>query len=308
MIEIKDLVHVTAIANAGGIQKAAVALGLSQPALTKRLQNIEAKTGLVLFDRQAKGVVLTQAGKLFLEEGEKLLAHSRDFEAKLLSHQKGKGGYISIGIKPGMDDAFFRRSLVEFTKLYPEISVEIQIGATPKLAQRLKTGEIDFALGALGYEDENETDLSQSDELEFEPMFSFPLEIVARKEHPALIEPTNEMALLRYPLIGPTPTMEILKNLKRAHNEAGLSFERAHIRVDDYNFILDLVARTDMWTAIYASHKANLDTNSKFTIVGVTSLMPELKVGLMKRKTWSMTPAATNLVEIIQKHASEWAI
>jgi len=94
MIDLKDIEYVSAISNAGGIQKAAKTIGLSQPGLTKRVKNLEDKLQLQLFDRLAKGVRLTQAGEMFLAKGQRLLAHNNDFQDFLDEYQQGKSGVI----------------------------------------------------------------------------------------------------------------------------------------------------------------------------------------------------------------------
>jgi len=308
MIDLKDLEYVNAISKAGGVKKAADATGITQPALTRRIKKLEQRLQLRLFDRQAKGMRLTQAGELFLQESHKLLAHTRDFEARLSNHSLGKGGNISIGIKPGLDDAFFRKSLVEFTTKYPETSFQISIDATPVLSEKLKNGTIDFAVGATGYADNHGNELVLSDELEFQPLFSIPLELFVRKGHPVLLEKNIPQALFNYPLVCPTPPYAILQMLGAEYEKTGSKYIVPHFQVDDFRQAADLAERTDMWSVIFASSHIRLAHKDKFVFLGSSPLLPPLEIGLLKRKTWSITPWANNLIEIMKKHASEWAI
>lgn len=306
MIDLKDLVYITTIAHVGGIKKAAESIGISQPALSTRIKNLEDKLDLKLFNRHAKGVRLTQAGELFLLEGQKLLAHSQDFENTLSNHKQGKGGLISIGIKPGLEDAFFRRSLVEFTETYPETPIRVSIDTTPVLSEKLELGVIDIALGAEGYADEQGNELVLSSALEFSSMFEFPLEIIVRKGHPVLAQKLDINALFQYPLICPTPPYKIRKILNEAYKKVGSKLSVPHVQIDDYKLITDLTERSDMWAVILTSSHIRLSLSDKFVFLGDSALLPPLIVGLLKRKTWTLTPSTINLINIMKKHASDW--
>jgi len=67
-----------------------------------------------------------------------------------MNTNKGKSGVISVGMKPGMENAFFRRSIVQFIQEFPQTNLEISIDATPLLAKKILNGHLDFAMGALG--------------------------------------------------------------------------------------------------------------------------------------------------------------
>lgn len=308
MINLKDIDYIAAVASSGGIQKAAKAISLSQPALTKRIRNLEDSLELKLFDRLAKGVRLTQAGEVFLAEGQKLVTHSHDFQNIMKAYQEGRGGLISLGVKPGLENAFFRRSVVEYIRKYPETNLQISIDATPTLANKIRDGQIDFAMGALGYSDEHGSELVLSNDLEFEPLFNIPLEIIVRKGHPVLDNQDDLTALFDYPIICPTPPLELFNNLKNAYLERGTVVDRPHIQVDDYSIIYELLERSDMWSATFASNHTKLELADKFVILGQSPLLPSLTIGLVKRKTWAINPNAKNLIDIMKFHAKIWSI
>lgn len=308
MIDLKDLEYVDAISKAGGVKKAADSMGITQPALTRRIQNLERKFQLQLFDRQTKGMRLTHAGEMFLLESQKLLAHVRDFETGIANHKDGEGGHVSIGIKPGLEDAFFRRSLVVFTEKYPMTSMRITIDTTPILSEKLRAGQIDLALGALGYADERGIELVLSNELEFQPLFNIPLEVFVRKGHPILKNGAKLDTLFKYPLVSPRPTHAAVNAIKAAQLNFNKEFAVPHILVDDYRLVTDIVERTDMWSAIFSSSHSSLENKNKFHFLGTLPMLPAMEIGIVKRKTWSLTPAANNLIDIVKQQAARWNI
>lgn len=308
MIDLKDLKYVEGICRAGSIKKAADSLGITQPSLTRRIKKLEENFQVKIFDRHRTGVRLTASGELFLNESRKFLTHFEDFKSCISEQVSGKGGFVSVGIKPGLEDSFFRSSLIEYTENYPETSLRITLDTTPVLSEKLKAGRIDFALGALGYADENDIELVLSDDLEFQPMYKIPLELFVRKGHPITQRNSNPDDIFKYPLISPTPPIPIRNAIKKAAILSGNYLNVPHVEVDDYRFVSDIVSRTNMWSAIFSSSYSRLENKDEFEFLGPSPHVQPIEIGLVKRKTWSITPWAQNLVDIIEKHASEWKI
>jgi len=63
-----------------------------------------------------------------------------------------------------------------------------------------------------------------------------------------------------------------------------------------------------MWSATFASNHTKLELADKFVILGQSELLPSVTIGLVKRKTWTITPSAQNLIDIMKHHTEEWLI
>jgi len=99
-METRDLDYLLSVEKHGGIGKAAVALGISQPALTKAIQRTEAQVGLSLFERTANGVVPTQAGVLFIARARKIALEYEDALKEMYAIRSGEQGVLRIGYSP----------------------------------------------------------------------------------------------------------------------------------------------------------------------------------------------------------------
>ncbi|CAG4889386.1 HTH-type transcriptional regulator TdfR [Paraburkholderia saeva] len=99
-METRDLDYLLAVDEHGGIGKAAEALGMSQPALTKAIQRVEAQTGLALFQRTAHGVAPTQAGSLFLARARRIALEYEDALKEMRALRSGEQGVLSLGYSP----------------------------------------------------------------------------------------------------------------------------------------------------------------------------------------------------------------
>jgi len=308
MIDLKDLEYLQMVSKTGAINKAADRLGITQPALTRRIQRLEKQFDLRLLDRQPKGVKLTEIGEAFLLSGQSLLAHSRDFENEMKRHSLGRTGILKVGIKPGLDDLFFTKSLALLAEQYPEVVVKLFVDATPGLMRKLRNGDLDFAYGAQGYADDEGKEIIMSNELAFEPMMEVPLTPYLRAGHPALSQKDVSTAIFDYPLIGPTPPANIINAILEGYKSRGQNFVVPQILVDDFVLSAKLVGQTNHWSAIFSPLFNGLAPYGDFVNLGQTAIMPPLTIGIVRRKTWSYSPWANKLNEIIRSVAQQWLI
>lgn len=308
MIEINDVRIVSEIAKAGSIHLAAAGLGLTQPALTKRLKAIEERFGFRIFDRLPRGVRLTELGDLFAKQGADLLLHSRDLEETLRRYKAGEQGALKIGIKPCIQSVFCRRSLIAFSSAHPGIQLKIDTREVPVLCDAIREGHLDFGLVGLGYEDEYSADPVLQNSLKFDPLFKIPVSIVLRRNHPVTKGTPTAEDLLRYPVACEPPPSSVRRSMTRRAQDAGIPFEGPQLQVDDYDFILRLVARTDFWTALFSDNDGEIKKRKLFRVLSIPELVPPMVVGLCYRPNWSMPDAAAMLIERLQKNAERYRI
>ncbi len=134
------------VAQYGSFSKAAEALFISQPAISKSIKALEQLLGVQLFTRMSKGVSLTPEGKLFyehihnamtmLEQGENLLAKLKNLEL----------GQLSIGVSSTLGTHFLLPLLQNFIEQYPHIKLHLINDITFKNIELTKEGKIDLAL------------------------------------------------------------------------------------------------------------------------------------------------------------------
>ncbi|MDR2992066.1 MAG: LysR family transcriptional regulator [Burkholderiaceae bacterium] len=122
-MELRDIRHFLAVAQEGHIGRAAVRLHLSQPPLTRHIHALEAKIGTPLFVRTPKGVTLTEAGQVLLEEGPNLLRLVHRVADRTRLAGKGLIGQIDVGLfGSGILDVI-PRVLARFHQARPEVKI-----------------------------------------------------------------------------------------------------------------------------------------------------------------------------------------
>ncbi len=95
-MDLKQLRYFVAVAEAGHITRAAQHLGMQQPPLSQQMKSLEAKVGAQLLHRHARGVSLTDAGKLLLEDARRILSDVAAMESRLVHASSGLYGRLAI--------------------------------------------------------------------------------------------------------------------------------------------------------------------------------------------------------------------
>jgi DNA-binding transcriptional LysR family regulator len=122
-MELRHLRYFVAVAEALNFSKAARALHMAQPPLSRQIQQLEDEIGVSLFLRNRGGVVLTDAGRIFLQQAQTILDQATHAVASVRRVAKGELGILRIGIGSGLGHAV-KLVLVEHAKKYPEVVIE----------------------------------------------------------------------------------------------------------------------------------------------------------------------------------------
>lgn len=133
-----------AILTYGTLSKAAAVLGISQPALTNYVKQLEAKAGTTLFNRSTSPIILTEAGKIFYRYMKQTEAVKKNYLNEIADLENKKSGSLSIGGASSTTACYLSRVTAEFLEKYPECNVKIYDGVVTDIARQALNGEIDF--------------------------------------------------------------------------------------------------------------------------------------------------------------------
>lgn len=139
--------YIIAISEEQNITRAAQRLYISQPALTKYINKLEAEYSITIFDRTSNPIILTECGKLFLDEKIKLSVAEQNLRRRLLSLEQ-KQTTLTIGTGHARCSSLIPKLLSLFCGRHPEIDVNVVAVGERKLPGLISQGKIDFAIGA----------------------------------------------------------------------------------------------------------------------------------------------------------------
>ncbi len=134
------------VAQAGSFSRAAVALRLSQPAVSKTVQELERQTGIALFDRSGRTPKLTDAGAVLFARARELFGVERLAEEELASLRGLERGVLRVGASTTVATYFLPPLLARFHREHPGVTLRIWSANTRAVARRLLEGRLDVAL------------------------------------------------------------------------------------------------------------------------------------------------------------------
>ncbi len=146
-MEIEQLRHFVKVAELGNFTRAADAVALSQPALSRSIARLEQDLGQPVFERQTRQVVLTDAGKLLLPRAHQILLLVDDAHSEITDD--GQTGRVRIGAIPTIAPYWLPKLLKKFASDFPKATVLIHEEPTEILLRNLVDGVLDLAILAL---------------------------------------------------------------------------------------------------------------------------------------------------------------
>ncbi len=146
MIESGQLQVLVALSQATNLSEAAESLGITQSAVSQNLKAIEAKIGFPVVTRKGKKVVLTPSGMRLAKLGKTHLKKLDDAITGILQDQNKISGSIRVGTLFGIGKSWIANRLLELSKLYPDVSIDIKMDFPDKLIALFDRFELDIMI------------------------------------------------------------------------------------------------------------------------------------------------------------------
>ena len=147
-MEIHQLRYFVAVADEGNFSRAAAKVRVAQPSLSQQIRKLEAEIGQPLFDRLPRSVVLTEAGRCFIDYARQILASIGDARRCVDELKDAVTGKLAVGAIPTIAPYVLPDLVVKFQKDYPEVTLELVEDVTDGITRRIEAGELDVALAS----------------------------------------------------------------------------------------------------------------------------------------------------------------
>lgn len=145
-MELKQWRCFVTLAEIGNIRRAASLLAVSQPALSVRIQRLEEELGFALFDRQARGVRLTEQGVRLLPHAKRLLSRAAETDEAARAIGRGAFDRLEIGVTPIAALSFFPDAMRVFSAAYPGVVLALTEGLSDELEEAVAHRRLDLAV------------------------------------------------------------------------------------------------------------------------------------------------------------------
>ena len=301
-MNIKQFKYVMALAREGSFSKAADDLNISQPSLSQYIKKIENDIGLELFDRTNGIVRITDAGRVYIEAGRKILDIEHQMENSFADIANSKSGSLIVGAAPYRASSMMPLIAASFQKIHPGMHLVVREGTTAELAEGMEHGEYDLAI-TLHPNDERLFICEKI--MEEEMVLAVPLSMASLESH--VMEgrkyPAVDASLLdgkRFVMLTETQFMQ--KQLDNLCIDYNLHIHPAAI-------VKSLVAAIEMvkmgvGMALMPSGIDHFCNDASVAFYSIIQPLPKREVVVMWRKDRKLSNVAKELKDVIQ--SIEW--
>ena len=287
-----------AIVEAGSLRAAAGNIGVSQPALTKSIRQLERELHVQLLHRSARGAAATRAGKAFLARARVIQSELRKAEDDLALLRGGAEGTVAFGAAPVTCMLVVPEAMLQFRRERPGTSVRIVEGVNKALLPMVRDETLDLCVsqGPSGKLDGT---------LAFKPLFRPRLVVAGRRGHPLRgAKSVRDLAEADWLMFYPPGSGAVLE---KAFGAVGLPLPRAIVHCESYAVALALIARTDILGLISPNMLLAGWGQRYLQQIEIEEDVPSPLVGLYSRADTPLTPAATSMAQAITATARRLA-
>lgn len=299
-MDLKQIEYFVRVAELGSFTRAAVALNVAQPALSRQVRLLEVELRQNLLIRNGRGALPTEAGKLLLDHGRGILHQVERAREELGRVQGALAGRVAVGLPPSIARMMSVPLIHAFRRTLPQGTLSLTEGLSTAMLESLAHGRLDIALVY---------NTTPSPDIELTPLFQEELFLVQARRLPGQRAATQAMSLselARVPLVIPSRPNAIRMQVEAELAALGLKPEIA-LEVDSVASILELVA-DGAGSAVLAGHAVrNSGQPDAFTVqpIGSPGMRSAVSMAVSSQRPTTLTQQSTQ--ELIRQLAASLA-
>ncbi|HBW3327042.1 TPA: LysR family transcriptional regulator [Klebsiella pneumoniae] len=296
-IRLRHLHTFVAVAQQGTLGRAAETLNLSQPALSKTLNELEQLTGTRLFERGRLGAQLTLVGEQFLTHAVKVL-DALNSAGQALNRKEGlNNDIVRIGALPTAALGILPTVIGQFHKQQKDITLQVATMNNTMLLAGLKSGEIDIGIGRM-------SDPELMSGLHYELLFLESLKLVVRPGHPLLQETVTLSRVMEWPVVVSPKGTVPRQNAEALLQSQGCKMPAGCIETLSASLSRQLTVDFDyVWFVPSGAVKDDL-RRGVLTALPIATQGAGEPIGILTRVDATLTPGTQTLLSAIRKSMS----
>lgn len=287
----RRLIHAISTARYGSFTAAANRIGVTQSAITKSIADLELELGYSIFNRTARGALLTDEGRSFIDRAAHLVEETED----LLHGKTGDidqfSGVLRIGVCPASLAWILEEPLSRLINRHPGIRLHMVSGNYDLILQQLRAGAVDVALGY-------EASLYDQPDLMREPLPPLESVFFVRRDHPILsCAKITKTEFSRYDLILPSVPFFYSLIWSRINDDAELDMrDRLHI-IDFFPIVSRLVREGDYISVTSVRRLGEPSFTRHFVPLSFAGPLQPSPISCAVRARTGLRPAVQSFIE-----------
>jgi DNA-binding transcriptional LysR family regulator len=281
----------------GSIHKAATNLGITQPTVTKALQQLEAELGVVLLNRGTRGITLTDAGRRFHAHALVILSEFRRAWEDAQQTSRAMVGEVSVNLAPAAVSGVGPVAITEFQKKYPDIKLNIRESLPPYAVDGLRDGSTDMTVVPMNAE------LSRR-EFEIARLLSLPMVILTRRGGCyEKVRTMKDLTAAKWVRLGINHGRSVF--LDRAFEENGLKAPANYLNCQSIATAAAIVATDDYCVMMPKNFIEDSGLKHQMIEIPVVDKLPVNNLVLIRQNDRPLTRAAELFWEELKSAASK---
>lgn len=290
-MDIRHLTYFIQVAQHRSFTKAAQALHITQPSISKMIKILEEELDVILFYRSAKQIELTDAGQALLYQSQQIVNSFQNLTTDLADVINSKKGALTIGLPPMVGARFFPQIISDFTKLHPQISLTLLEVGSEKVHAGIDEGNLDIGVVMLPI-DESIFGMF--------PIIDQPMKLVVHPDHPLALQSIVELSNLKnenFILFRDTFTLHdrIINRCIESGFNPNIVFQSSH-----WDFIVEMVAINFGVALLPEIICRDLDP-ARIKIISIAEPMIHWKLGVIWKKDRYLSFAAKEWLTFTSK-------
>lgn len=299
-MELRDIEYFAVVAEHGHLGRAAEALGLSTPALSKSLRRLEKALQAKLVARTPKGVELTAEGNALLSCVRPLRLSLHDIKREIADLSEGRSGHLRLGSIPGPADYLLPIACSALLNDARGVRVTVTVATNRVLVPALRNGELDMILLSIA--------APPYENMIQEHLFDDELVVYAAVDHRLTRRKQVEIAdLAEERWATSAPDALPWKWVQRVFEEHGLAPPRVALVSNLMHIRREVIASSDVLGFAPRRSLRQVAPHLRLTDIPVKELTWTRHVGVGYRKDAYLSPTARRFIEILKKTAKEIA-
>lgn len=292
--DLRLLRHARALAEEGSFARAARSQHLTQPALTRSIQELERRTGIKLFDRNRGRVAPTDLGRVFLAHARELLGHAEALDREVATLRGAGSGSLVVGSGTFPTAIFVAEGVAAFLRENPDVAVRVVNENWVALVAALRRRELDLVVSAA-------PPPAEAADLVVQPLSFRQGRFLVRPGHPLLAKPDSTLAdIVAWPLIctGRLPAV-LTDHLLRARSGARTRQPLPDVACDSSEMMRHIARTTDH--VLLSVLSANADALAAGQLVALPFVDPAIgsTFAILRLQARTLPPIAEALARAI---------
>lgn len=293
-MKLTQLRDIVAVAERGSLRAAARHLAVAQPALTRSVRDLERELGAPLFERRARGMILTTMGAAFVRRANAVLSEVRRARAEVEQLHGGTRGEVVAGLSMVALTALLPKALSPFRTRYPNVQLHLIEGWYPTLENALKDGSMDFYIGP-------EPVQTPPSDLVQELLFDNVRVVLARKGHP-LGHARSLRQLIDAEWATTSVTFKAEEEFSELFNRLDLPAPKLALRSQSALTLISSLAASDLLAMVPIQWIQSPWVGDQLARIPIRETLRAPSIVTIRRAGLPLTPAAEHLLDLMRRN------